>query len=317
LKKFLECYKKIKMKKLLLGLIILFTACINNAQAEYNRNHCPWIWQWEDDGLCEFVYKACNTEVKYFNPEKKILKSYIQQKPKQKTDKISVWEISNAKEKINGRNFSEYPDTSPFKVAQVVYKSNMSNLYDCAIFSSKMYAIDWVMASLENDKVSKQILKRLRLYKKELERQSKEEWNLCNYKQWVEVEKEDMLNETTYEMCKYISTLRYYEREYMDKPVFEDIIPEEEKSQIDWTVFDSRYYRYLTSLKSNIEKEIQHTYDIYETAFTAYKEFDSNFRVHLYLELLKTDFLVLRNALHDTLVPLNQLPTKIVWAMSK
>jgi hypothetical protein len=51
-------------------------------------------------------------------------------------------------------------------------------------------------------------------------------------------------------------------------------------------------------------------------AFQSYIDYENNYPVHLFLEIIKEDFIVLRRKLHETLNPINQVVYKISNAMS-
>lgn len=310
---------------------------------------CPWIEEW-DDRLCEFVYEACNNwSAKYFNDKKKILKTYETYKwIVEWDDRISVTDIPDSDWDIVTDAFKDYPNDSPFKVTQKVYKVNMTNIYSCALDALKLQELNTMIDDLVKDpSVSKLFTKKLEWYRTSIKKKLP---TSCGYKEWEKVDKKLILQETTYEMCKYVSTLKHLEFEYMSRPIMQDVIPQPERvTYSDWnrsTELDSwpvsdydmaqrprrvsqmpmdetdrknvtlTQFTSLIELTERISREVTHTKEVYDTAFTAFVEYENNYVTHLYLELLKADLKAYRNALHNTLIPLNQLPTKIVWAMS-
>jgi len=51
-------------------------------------------------------------------------------------------------------------------------------------------------------------------------------------------------------------------------------------------------------------------------AFNTYIDYENNYPIHILLELIKEDFIVLRRKLHEAISPINQVVYKISNAMS-
>ena len=73
----------------------------------------------------------------------------------------------------------------------------------------------------------------------------------------------------------------------------------------------------MTRQKSEIQQEIENTIKAFPIVFKAYSEYENNLVSHILLELLREDFLVLREQLHKVLNPINQVVYKISNAMRK
>jgi hypothetical protein len=67
--------------------------------------------------------------------------------------------------------------------------------------------------------------------------------------------------------------------------------------------------------KWELDEEIEHTYKVFPLAFHAYTEYENNITIHFLLELIKEDYIILRQKLHNTLNPINQLVYKVSNAM--
>jgi len=70
-------------------------------------------------------------------------------------------------------------------------------------------------------------------------------------------------------------------------------------------------------MKSEINDEITHTYKVFPYAYDAYTEYENNITIHFLLELIKEDYIVLREKLNKVLNPINQVVYKISNAMRK
>ncbi|MDR0772161.1 MAG: hypothetical protein LBF15_03885 [Candidatus Peribacteria bacterium] len=66
-----------------------------------------------------------------------------------------------------------------------------------------------------------------------------------------------------------------------------------------------------------LDKEASEIIEVYPVAFKAFSEYENNLVVHIMLELLREDFIVLREKLHQNLNPINQVVYKIANAMKK
>ncbi len=69
--------------------------------------------------------------------------------------------------------------------------------------------------------------------------------------------------------------------------------------------------------KNQIQKEMDDAFKIFPIAFKAYSEYENNITIHIYLELLREDYNLLREWLHKSINPINQVVYKISNAMKK
>jgi hypothetical protein len=73
----------------------------------------------------------------------------------------------------------------------------------------------------------------------------------------------------------------------------------------------------MSSINSSLEAEIKHAYKTFPVSYNAYTEYENNFPIHFLLELLKEDYYIFRQKLHEVLNPINQVVYKISNAMKK
>lgn len=86
--------------------------------------------------------------------------------------------------------------------------------------------------------------------------------------------------------------------------IFNDIVtPQEISNQIN-------------TRKNAVANEISQTYKVFPIAYQAYTEYENNFPIHFLLEVIRADFMILRQNLYETLMPIAQLGLKIINAMS-
>jgi len=116
-----------------------------------------------------------------------------------------------------------------------------------------------------------------------------------------------ILQQTTYETCKYVNYLEYL-KERNDK--IENVLDEDKDT---YTI--NEIYVAESRKNNEIDEEIDHAYKVFPIAYHAYSEYENNLPIHLLLELLREDFIILREKLHAVLNPINQVVYKISNAM--
>lgn len=117
-----------------------------------------------------------------------------------------------------------------------------------------------------------------------------------------------VLRQTTYLTCDYSFYMNYLS-EYFDNPA--NIISFEGDEWI--PIVDAA--NLITTRKNQLLDAVDHANKMYSLAFNAYSEYENNILAHFLLELLKEDFIVFRQKLHEVLNPLNQTIYKIPNAM--
>ncbi|MEA3387530.1 MAG: hypothetical protein U9Q66_04055 [Patescibacteria group bacterium] len=66
------------------------------------------------------------------------------------------------------------------------------------------------------------------------------------------------------------------------------------------------------AVNTKILEARKHAKEVFNMAFLAYTEYENNFPIHLLLQILREDFIVFRQKLHEVLNPINQVTYKIV-----
>jgi hypothetical protein len=125
------------------------------------------------------------------------------------------------------------------------------------------------------------------------------------------IQKLNVLKQATYETCKYINYLEYLKK---DNEVIESLTSNS-KEEPNYTI--DELFEAQRSRNAALNEEIEHTYKVFPVAYQAYSEYENNIIIHFLLELLKEDYITIREKLHKTLNPLNQVVYKISNAMRK
>jgi len=145
--------------------------------------------------------------------------------------------------------------------------------------------------------------------------------------QQTQQNKLNILRETTHQLCIYTSYLEYV-KSYYEKTwsAFDRSNPADAEI-LEWD-YDNNVLNQLTrttpskisndinASKNEIAEEIAHTYKVFPIAYQAYSEYENNYPIHLLLEVLKWDFLILRQLMYQNLMPIAQLWLKVINAMS-
>lgn len=192
--------------------------------------------------------------------------------------------------------------TNKFDLAKTkyTYKSNMDNIYECWMWNSMQ-----IISNLIFDELLKKD------YKWIAPNVSNLDYYSCNtLREKNPIIKLNVLKQSTYETCSYVSYLEYL-REYYKDNVISSIVDNSKDYKV-WEILNER----LKTI-DEIDTEIEKVYKVFPLAFNAYTEFENNYTIHQLLVIIKYDYLRLRENLHKTLNPINQVVYKIANAMSK
>ena len=192
------------------------------------------------------------------------------------------------------------------------YRKNMNDIYSCWILKSQKKSLQLPLDKLIKmekswelwDKASKTIQERLSkigLSSKALK--CKDIWDKIYNKQFV-------LQQSTYELCKYVTYLEYL-KEY--NSTLKNSIKSDDKRKSFWI---SELLNKNENIQDDINNEIEHSFKVYPIVFNSYSEYENNFPIHILLELIRDDFATFRDKLYKTISPINQLVYKISNAMS-
>lgn len=251
------------------------------------------------------IFSFCFITFKIFADNESWYKLY-----QKRVDKI-CWQYKTLSTVYTTKKYEEVKDDinwENIEKAKELYKENMNNLYKCMIIGIQYSSYFNIRKLIENEPVLKSsIWKQIENKKNKLV-----SWNSklkCNLPidDINTINKLQYLTQTTYELCKYHSYLEYlreYNTDFSNFEIKEDILVEDLNE--------------MQQKKINeIDEEITHIYKVFPVAFNAYKQYEDNYTTHIYLELIKQDYISLRKNLHNSINPINQVVYKIANAMKK
>ena len=207
-----------------------------------------------------------------------------------------------------------------FKTAKKKYRENQNAIYACAVIKlqknsykvvkDKLINIDkwWTLKSIVNQKFGLKIQKLDRISKEKecLSPENKEEGNSLQFKK-------TLLNESAYEFCKYSFYLNFLQNHYknIDNANNEYLWKDKGNTFKIW-----KLAKIQSKLQQDLADEINHSKKVFSMAFETYIDYENNHPIHILLELIKEDFIVLSRKLHEAISPINQVVYKISNAMS-
>lgn len=239
------------------------------------------------------------------------------------------------------------PETNtPLKKAKEFYKERMNQLYKCALIDIQIKSLYTTLNNyLSLDKTNQLRIKVEENIYERINDLYKEAKDLCLEKDTY-TSTNDILNETTYEYCRYMNYMFYLKEYYMDyRNIFKEIDLKQmwpgEKWELkykDWAeVFtqwtwikkdDKKTHQYVpkpadpekfwklqNKLINEIDDEIEYTRKIFPLAFQAYTEYKSHYPTHVLLMLVQADFEIYRDNLYKVLNAVNQVVSKAQNAM--
>jgi len=200
-----------------------------------------------------------------------------------------------------------------------IYRDTQNEIYKCWIISAQFKWYKMVEQNLKLDDTW--IVKNLveSLIKPKIER-LKAANKKCKFDEnELIVSKKQILDQSTFELCKYSYYLDYLKSYYSDIEKILGIDKIEKKEDITENVsYDPKVIEaMINNTDAAIDAEKEHSFKIYPTAFTAYSEYQSNFPIHIALELLKDNLIVFREKLYKTLSPISEVVYKYINAMNE
>lgn len=295
------------MKKIPIIITVFFSVLISQNTTFWAGEIC-WSQEW-------YALYECRVQ--------NICENYTSDKPLYASEKYIPAEEAT-QEFQNGNNQSPGIDA-----AMKTYRENMANIYKCAVVQSQRNSLNqmkeflkWESSWQLSDALEWQIDQRIT----RLELSSSSIWcSLTDDK--TQQNKLNVLRETTQQLCIYTSYLEYvkwyYER---TSSAFNRSNPSDAQladGSYDTSTFNqltrvtpSAISRDITASKNQIAQEISHTYKIFPIAYQAYSEYENNYPIHVLLEVIQWDFLILRQLLYQNLMPIAQLGLKVINAMS-
>ncbi len=199
-----------------------------------------------------------------------------------------------------------------FEEAKETYENNMNNIYKCALFETQISVLtfvkDTVLKTSNNQELSEETENKLN---EKIDKIKTERTDLqCrNSNDDDSIKKVEVLEQTTYELCKYHTYLEYLRNYnwYLDR------MHSTEDDFSEWT--NQKIALFEINRKNELDEELKHIYKVFPMAFNAYKQYEDNFSTHVLLELIQDDYKLVRDDLHKVLNPINQLVYKLSNAM--
>lgn len=204
--------------------------------------------------------------------------------------------------------------------AKELYRKNMDSIYWCATSIVNLRALKKIRDELLvwDKELTSRIRARIDERIAAVEKAIAESQDRCKVSSAKDdnIIKKAVLNQTIYEYCKYAYYLMYLQ-EYTESRYWMIQLDTWTGSLINdyyiWTIDEA-----LNTAIQNanmVNKEITDSEKAFPVAFKAYSEYENNLIVHILLELLLEDFIVLREKLHQNINPINQVVYKLSNAM--
>lgn len=206
-----------------------------------------------------------------------------------------------------------------FKKSINIYKENMNWLYRCSLLRTQYNSLNKLQKKLkQNAKVKADITDKIDEYLRKIEiKMTSSEYKCKNIDKNEPYQKLQVLREATHQTCKFRFYMNYLS-EYYEKTanlVKKEVEKTEKSKENEYTI--NEIEKNLSLIQKAILEEINASYKVFPLAFAWYQEYENNFPIHILLLIIKQDYIVLRDMLHATLNPLNQVWYKIINAMSK
>lgn len=220
------------------------------------------------------------------------------------------------------------------------YSNTMNQIYRCALINTQIISLTRLKKDVAEkfDKtwdikswLSRKLDKSIAQIKKE---KDKDCTNTSPKKSLYQ--KKAVLNEVTYETCKYFYYLNYLEYYFdntknISKWLFNDKdkqknnknnSEQDKKEEINKSIDKIKWIQadQIITINNKILEKLknskEHAKEVFNMSFAAYIEYENNFPIHILLNILKEDFIIFRQKLHKTLNPINQVVYKIANCMS-
>jgi len=232
-------------------------------------------------------------------------------------DRILSWEFEEYKPRKEYSETLEQTINTSFiyNIISWKYKKNMNTLYNCAIIWVQINEINSFLSSSEDSNFSidksSQLQKILsKNFEKQKSKMEKYKNDNCSDKIF---EKIDVLIEATNYTCKYNFYMEYL-KEFFKQNVVESINKIEWSNDSTTSLLAWNAVSWLTNI---INDELNHTNKIFLTIFQAYSEFESNYKIHFRLNILKEMMKIYKKNLELAVYPINQVIYKVMNATSE
>lgn len=293
-----------RSKKIIQLLLILITGFYN----------LPLFWaEWNEEAFKLYTERVTDICLKKYKSDTTIYENATYKRAEEyKVENTSpeTWEVTYT----NASKLS----LAAFDSAKEIFNTTISNMYKCSILWVQTKQLEIVKELIWRDKtwyIKNEIGPKIesRISKNEMSIQSLK----CNdspKQKWRDI-KTDVLKETTYETCKYVMYIEYLKTYYNNT---ENILNIDKKSDDVSQKFPIEYIaQTIASANARFTEEKERVMELQPMVFSAYVEYENNYLTHLYLELIKTDFSIIRSRWNAAISPINQVVYKISNAMKK
>lgn len=240
----------------------------------------------------------------------------VQQLCEKYDSKKPVWRWDGYEDAESYREQTEWLQAVAFERVKQIYRTNIGNIYKCALinsqkktlktFQEKLVSLDktWTL----QDKLWRQMdsqIQKADITGASIGCQNIENKNIYN--------KLNILQESTLEMCKYVTYLEYLQDYYKELPnLVWNGWQHEEVKYGNQEVADALWW-----IQAKIEIEKQHSLKVMPMAFHAYWDYENNLPAHILLQIIKEDYVIIREKLYKAFNPISQVVYKISNAMQK
>jgi len=264
----------------------------------------PITWATDEENVCwkQEGYQLYECRIKA------ICESYKPKKP--------IYKKQQYKEAKTLKNAYIGADTQAPALGEAkrIYRENVGNTYKCVIVQAQKNALNFLKDQLDgqvDDTIGRQIEQRIN--KLDLTANTLK----CSLTEKDKFTiKFNLLQEVTYEMCHYVNYLEYLKVFYSDTENSLWLNDDEVNDLYQQEYNTNDIPKVISWIQNEINSEISHTYKVYPLVFHAYSEYENNFPIHFLLEIIHADFLLLRQKMYQTIMPIAQVGYKIINAMS-
>lgn len=209
---------------------------------------------------------------------------------------------------------NQVSDAPALASAKEIYRENMGNIYKCSIIWAQINSLEFLKNQLSMEasgELDNTLWGQIDIRINKLELSSNKIGCSLTEKERSLI-KLNVLKETTYQACKHVNYLEYLKSHYAS---IDNNLPEDENA-IKTKYLPGEFADQIDATQARIAEEIAHTYKVFPIAFHAYSEYENNFPIHFLLEIIRSDFMILRDRMYESLMPIAQLWLKVINAMS-
>lgn len=193
--------------------------------------------------------------------------------------------------------------------AKKKYEATMDNIYSCATNLVDLRAYKLVKDELIKNQANLNAKLKTKLDNSitSIENYLKQNNSNCkiNSEKNEIIIKSSVLNQVTYEYCRYAYYLEYLKEfsDRIDAHIYE--------TTSDNSITISNIVAQTSLKQSEIQKDLEEAQNAFPIVYRAFSDYENNMISHIMLELLREDYMIFRDKLHQTLTPLNQVVYKI------